>query len=298
MSRLILRNVSNELAECIGNSKTSIFISTSILTNYDLLTLLRFLCFDGVSITIIMSDNLVNKSLDFTDYMEAGGKIYIKNKGKYLNSNFYIFDRKKTITGTITCSYSSHYKNEELAVVSEDLDLVRQLENKFKHLLKKSEKYNRSLFKTPLNFENNFVDLEDRLEKSILKEITYLQKKYPNVKFDFLFVVLERAVSINAVKLLSEIDPSNIEQLLVKMYDYGLTKFSERGKSYDSMFWFLLKRKVPFTKKQLNRYTELKENEIDKGYVKFVELWRKNRLDNLFEKIKDGEFSFFFNLQH
>ena len=152
MSRIVLRNAYNELANCFSESKTSIFISTSIITDYDSLNHLRMMCDEGVSVTIIMSDNLINGSLDFTNYIDAGGKVYIKNKGKYLNSNFYIFDRKKTLTGTVTCSYSSFYKNEELAVISEDEDLVRQLDNKFKHLLKKSDKYNRSLFKTSLDF--------------------------------------------------------------------------------------------------------------------------------------------------
>ena len=284
MSKVILRFAHFTLATFFSESKSSILISTSIFTDYDLLNLLRELCDNGVSVTIIMSDNIINKSLDFTDYIEAGGEVYIKNKGKYLNNNFYVFDKKKTIIGTITCSYSSIYKNDELAVESEDVDLVVQLENKFNNLLKKSNKYNLSLFKTPLDFESDFVDFEDRLEKSILKDIASLQKIHPDIKFDFLFVVLERFRPFNTVLYLSKIRPSDIERILVNMYNDGLTEFGERGKSRD-YFQHYTRASFIFSEKDFNRYIELKKNEIDKGYVKFVELWRENKLENLFEKI-------------
>lgn len=116
------------LLTLIGQAKQSIQIYAQSVNDYKVTGALAKAAKKGVKINILTSAKLRQKQSDFLT--SAGVNVHQSPK-LYIHAKVFIIDNKKAVLGSINLTQPSIEKNRELAVVTEDPDVIKQLNNTF-----------------------------------------------------------------------------------------------------------------------------------------------------------------------
>ncbi len=224
--RASFQNISKTIEDLILKSKTSIYISVAWFTNKELLGLLTDKVKSGLTIEIIVSDDVVNKRQDPKDFISAGGKFNIlpTNSGKFLHDKFAIFDNETIISGSYNWTYFAEYKNYEDVIITNNQQVVKQFEIRFKKLLEVVTSYNNNLLINRQNIgadkaEEEFEELEKNLERDLLHALEASKKLNAKINFDFVYSFIKSYGAIGASKRLMATGTDKIQSGFIKMWE-------------------------------------------------------------------------------
>lgn len=119
-----------KLLMLIADAKISIRIYAQNINDYKIVGALARAARRGVKVEIITSSKMREKQADYL----ARANIAIRiDKALYIHAKVMIFDHQKAVIGSINLTRSSFDQNRELAIVTEDADVIKQLSNTFNH---------------------------------------------------------------------------------------------------------------------------------------------------------------------
>lgn len=188
ISNVYFNGIFSILKEELSKVQTSLKVAVSWFTNYTLFKVLKNLSDEGVAVSLIINNDLINNGgycLDFNELIDAGVEMHLVEYPELLHHKFCIIDDNEVITGSYNWTRFSEHNYENIMVVKEH-NIVEQFCDEFNMLVnthpeidKMPEKvpdrpqYDRSAFRQYITEE---LDLEARSTNDDRDKITALNK--------------------------------------------------------------------------------------------------------------------------
>lgn len=138
MIKAYFSGIKDVLQRNIQLSKQSINIAVAWFTQRELFTSIQDALERGVSVSIILIDDIINRSeygLDFSLFIEKGGKICFANSRKSLmHDKFCVIDNTLTITGSYNWTYSAEKRNSENIIITDNSVVSNSFSEHFSEL--------------------------------------------------------------------------------------------------------------------------------------------------------------------
>jgi hypothetical protein len=134
----IFERLSSELR----NAEKSIKVAAAWFTDPDLLEVLISKAQEGVSVDVIISDNINNEKLDFSRLKKVGGTVLkVKNTGYgMMHQKFCVIDNKIAIHGSYNWSVNARNNNDESITITDIPFMVNKMAEHFENIKSKGEK--------------------------------------------------------------------------------------------------------------------------------------------------------------
>lgn len=161
MIKAYFSEIKSILLQNIQTSKKSIDIAVAWFTQRELFTAILEALDRGVSVSIILIDDIINRSeygLNFSLFIEKGGNLCFVNSQKLLmHDKFGIFDHILTITGSYNWTYSAEKRNSENIIITDDKVVVDSFLEHFSQLWACLEPLNSYEYKYVSNVTGNDI---------------------------------------------------------------------------------------------------------------------------------------------
>ncbi|MDC1188613.1 phospholipase D-like domain-containing protein [Flavobacteriales bacterium] len=132
-------NIHLEIIRLLDSAQSDIKICVAWFTDFDIYTKIVEKQISGVNVEVIVSNHEFNKrsKVNFKDLLKYNGIVgYIGNlndgsKDKFMHNKFCIIDDQIIITGSYNWSYKARFNDENILVVKNESNLVKQFTDKF-----------------------------------------------------------------------------------------------------------------------------------------------------------------------
>ena len=165
------------LAE-INQSKNRILIAVAWFTDKDVLANLIEKCREGVKVSVIISNDSKNfnesYSLDFSDFKQAGGKLFVVD-ATFMHHKFTIIDQSILVSGTANYTYNGFHKNNESIFVIDEPETIVDFTAEFERLIEPF-KEEEGLIISPLK---QFLQSQIKLQQS---QISWLSSSIAEIE--------------------------------------------------------------------------------------------------------------------
>jgi phosphatidylserine/phosphatidylglycerophosphate/cardiolipin synthase-like enzyme len=139
MVKAHFNNIHIEIINQIEAARHDIKICVAWFTDFDIYSKIVAKQKSGVNVEVIVSNHEFNKRsrVDFKELLQHNGKVgYIGNiidgsKDKFMHNKFCIIDNNVIITGSYNWSFKARSNDENILVVKNESELVKQFTNKF-----------------------------------------------------------------------------------------------------------------------------------------------------------------------
>jgi phosphatidylserine/phosphatidylglycerophosphate/cardiolipin synthase-like enzyme len=139
MVKAHFNNIYIEIINQIEAAQSDIKICVAWFTDFDIYSKIVARQKSGVNVEVIVSNHEFNKRsrVDFKELLKHNGKVgYIGNindgsKDKFMHNKFCIIDNNIIITGSYNWSFKARSNDENILVVKNESELVKQFTNKF-----------------------------------------------------------------------------------------------------------------------------------------------------------------------
>ena len=132
------RKIQNEIQKELFKANKSIKIAVAWFTNDLLFQPLVLKLQNGVEVEIIINDDEINRggenSLDFSDFIRAGGILRWNKTKQLMHHKFCIIDEKTVIFGSYNWTNKAEYNEESIAIVKDEDGTLNFYLNIFKKL--------------------------------------------------------------------------------------------------------------------------------------------------------------------
>ena len=126
------------LLQNIYASKQSISIAVAWFTQRELFIAVLDALDRGVTVSIILIDDIINRSeygLDFSQFINKGGSLcFASSKASLMHDKFCVFDNRLIITGSYNWTYSAEKRNSENIIITDDSIVVSSFSEHFLEL--------------------------------------------------------------------------------------------------------------------------------------------------------------------
>ncbi|WP_100629755.1 phospholipase D-like domain-containing protein [Algoriphagus formosus] len=240
--RAFFNQIQKQIESRIFDSKESIQVAVAWFTNMELLAHLAEKADAGVSVKILISNDIINKRLDFSKAKKAGVELSIMDGDRFLHEKFALFDRKKLISGSYNWTNGAEYCNHESIIESENETLINQYNIRFKKLWEIAEnfKIERLINQNSEGFlkqEEELKELEQELEKEILDTLEELKKLKVPISKTIVLDMIHRYGAIGACRKVLE--KGNDDSMIPS----GFTKLVEVNRMDQSFEYIMTKEK-------------------------------------------------------
>lgn len=165
-------HIKSELIQKIAASSNNILIAVAWFTNRDLFNAILAALDRGVSVSLLLIDDMINRNeynLDFNVYINKRGKLRFVNTRKSLMHNkFCVFDSSITITGSYNWTYAAETRNYENIIVTDDRDICKAFQAHFENLWEQES--------TESTFSQ--IKLSSCQDKEFLREYEELEEEF------------------------------------------------------------------------------------------------------------------------
>lgn len=120
----------NKLMSLIHQAKLSIQIYAQNINDYKIVGALAKAAKQGIHVQVLTSTHLRQKQ---SDYLARSGVTIRYSRDLIIHAKVLIIDRQKAVLGSINLTRASLDDNRELAVISEDPTVLKQLSDTFTH---------------------------------------------------------------------------------------------------------------------------------------------------------------------
>lgn len=177
----VFENIADRIQQEISKAQKSVFIAVAWFTNKNLFEELVNKSRNGCSISLIISNDNINSTIDFEKLISNDSRVYKVGNGdtELMHNKFCIIDYSTVITGSYNWSYKAESNFENVVITYDDTTLAQQFISEFINILKQyypDEVKKEIIF--PLNkiikrleILKNYILLEDteELNKEVLK---------------------------------------------------------------------------------------------------------------------------------
>lgn len=136
MIEVFFNNIANAVQKYIDNATLNVKIAVAWFTNEDLFRSVVNALNRGVSVTVVILDDMINRNelaLDFSQFKQAGGKLYFSDKRK-MHNKFCVIDDKVLLTGSYNWTYYAENLNWENIVIIDDVEVVLKFIKEFEKI--------------------------------------------------------------------------------------------------------------------------------------------------------------------
>lgn len=130
--------IQNEIQKELFKANKSIKIAMAWFTNDLLFQPLILKLQNGVEVELIINDDEINRggdnSLDFSDFISAGGILRWNKTKQLMHDKFCIIDEKIVIFGTYNWTNKAEYNEESITIAKDENETLNFYLNKFKKL--------------------------------------------------------------------------------------------------------------------------------------------------------------------
>lgn len=217
MIQAYFNQIQKRILEEINNSNKDIIIAVAWFTQHDLFNAIINALDRGVSVFLILIKDIINcgdYGLDFSLYLQKGGKLCFVNKRNILMHNkFCIFDGSILITGSYNWTYSAEIKNAENIIITDEGNVCQDYSKYFANLwnqLTEINEYSR-MSVTDIEAESLIQEYND-----IVEEYKCMQE-YNVIKSDAINIINESRKNIGINKLATIVTQVNRHNPTLKM---------------------------------------------------------------------------------
>lgn len=245
MIQAYFNQIQKKILEEINNSNKDIIIAVAWFTQLDLFNAIIGALDRGVNVSLILIKDIINcgdYGLDFSLYLQKGGKLCFVNKRNILMHNkFCIFDGSILITGSYNWTYSAEIRNAENIIITDEGNVCQDYSKYFANLwnqLTEVNEYSR-MSVSDIEAESLIQEYND-----IVEEYKCMQE-YNVIKSDAINLIYESRKNIGINKLATIITQVNRQNPTLKM-NIGMRC---RIKGVDNRTLNIIKQgqKLPFT---------------------------------------------------
>lgn len=190
MTLAFFSEIKDVIIKLIDTSKSEISIAVAWFTHRDLYQALLNALDRNVQVSIILIDDIINRgpnALDFTLFINKGGKVRFMNTKKILMHNkFCIFDKEALITGSYNWTYSAELRNAENIIFTSEKKVCQGFQQQFEKLwatLPQVDQFTRIDF-SDVESTTLLSCIDDLREEYVSMEQANLPKQYAAIDID------------------------------------------------------------------------------------------------------------------
>lgn len=245
MIEAYFNQIKKKILEEIHNSKKDIKIAIAWFTQHDLFDAIISALDKGINVSLILIKDIINcgdYGLDFSVYLQKGGKLCFVNKRNILMHNkFCIFDGSIIITGSYNWTYSAESRNAENIIITDAENVCEDYTKYFTNLwnqLTEVKEYSR------MNISDMEADILIQEYDNIVDEYKCMQENNI-IKSNAINLIYESRKNIGINKLATIVTQVNRYNPTLKM-NIGMRC---RIKGVDNKTLNIIKQgqKLPFT---------------------------------------------------
>jgi hypothetical protein len=181
----VFEHIAERIQQEISKAKHSVYIAVAWFTNTNLFAELMNKANSGCAVSLIISDDDINKNapIDFENLHKGKSRVYRIGNGEteLMHNKFCVIDHSTVITGSYNWSYKAEINFENVIITSEDTALAEQFIaefNKIKNTFypdtdKREVEFPLTKIIKRLEILKNYIILEDIDE--LIKESTKLK---------------------------------------------------------------------------------------------------------------------------
>lgn len=176
MTTAFFSQIKDVIIRLIDSSKSDISIAVAWFTHRDIYQALLNALDRNVQVSIILIDDIINRGpngLDFTIFINKGGKVRFMNTKKLLMHNkFCLFDKSVLMSGSYNWTYSAELRNAENIICTSEKEVCQGFQQQFEILwvtLPEIEQYTR-------------IDIYDTETTTLLSCIDDLHEEYESME--------------------------------------------------------------------------------------------------------------------
>lgn len=228
MIDVVFDNIAYSIQKNINKATLNVKIAVAWFTNEELFRSVINALNRGVSVSVVILDDLINRNelaLDFSQFIQAGGKLYFSDKRK-MHNKFCVIDDKIVLTGSYNWTYYAENLNWENLVIIDNVDVILKFSNEFEQIckslnsidsftpIKLSEIDQKQLYDN-YTYLSNDLCLKSKLSKEWIEAINNNYHRHVKIEAD----ALNRNFDYRGIPLLQkERHPIHYEQRLVNIY--------------------------------------------------------------------------------
>lgn len=182
MLKAHFQEIRSVISSQIEAAETEIRVAVAWFTSKMLLSALRDKLTQGVSITVITSDDQINRRLnkEIQALVAAGGQWLVipsnEHGLRFLHEKFALFDGKRLLTGSYNWTENAEYRNHESLLETDESLLVQQYRARFRKLQTEAMPYAEAPLERTIAvgeaqqeaaFENLVKELESQMEHTL-----------------------------------------------------------------------------------------------------------------------------------
>lgn len=194
----VLENIADRIQEEISKAQKSVFIAAAWFTNKNILNELVNKARDGCTVSLIISNDSINSTIDFEQLAINKSKVYKIGNGEIelMHNKFCVIDNDTVITGSYNWGYKAETNLENVVITRNDTTLAGQFIAEFNNIRKRY--YPEGLKEYIIFSLNKIIKYLEILENHILfEDIERLSKKEAILK--------EYSFNINLHKIILDI---------------------------------------------------------------------------------------------
>ena len=154
------QNIQLAILNELDKTDNSIVLAISWLTDKVLFHKLYSLCKKGKKVEILLNYDNINLSsnIDYEIITKSGGKIYWEypDINQLMHNKYCIIDNCTIINGSYNWTNNAKNNNENIIVIKNDFELIKQFENEFYRLTNQKHRINQETFSFPVEYNSPF----------------------------------------------------------------------------------------------------------------------------------------------
>lgn len=184
MDRAFFTNIQTEIIKNIRTAESELIVAMAWFTNDALFNELVNLRKRGVSVRVVLLDDVINwmsYAPDFNRLIAVGADFYVAPVDMgFLHHKFCVIDGRKTITGSYNWTYYAETRNLENIIITDDINVCRQYKDVFEKIIGNMTRKD-NVRKIQLNEISHLQNVNiDEINKEL--EIISKKRKLPSVQ--------------------------------------------------------------------------------------------------------------------
>ncbi|MCS5488862.1 phospholipase D-like domain-containing protein [Algoriphagus limi] len=166
------QEIFDRLSMELNKAEKTIKVAAAWFTDPDLLEILVKKAKEGVSVDVIISDNVNNEKLDFSELTRSGGEVLkVKNTGYgMMHQKYCIIDNRIAIHGSYNWSVNARTNNDESITITDIPSMVNKMNDHFEKIKSRGEIVSTSKPKGLKAWINNLISKPNGFDSSSNEE--------------------------------------------------------------------------------------------------------------------------------
>ena len=185
MKKAIFENIELEISSDILRSNLRVDLAVAWFTNQRLFDIICKKLMENTEVSVLTINDPINfkeGGLDWQNFIELGGKLYISNIERLMHHKFCIIDNNILYNGSYNWTYSAEFSNiENIIRFESEPEIISSFQNEFDSLLKDKDGVKDLNVYSLLEFEEWYK----HNEREVFKELKYELKENLKIRDEY-----------------------------------------------------------------------------------------------------------------